>query len=92
MTIRTIRDAAAAIRGRRSELGWSQGELSRRAHVSRKWVSEFEAGKAAAEFQLIVRVLDALDLQMQFMPRERSSTTRGKIDLDAVIHDLRRGE
>jgi predicted transcriptional regulator len=35
-----------------------------RAGVSRKWVYEFEAGKPAAELQLILRVMDALGLAL----------------------------
>jgi ribosome-binding protein aMBF1 (putative translation factor) len=42
MTIRSIRDLAAAVRGRRKDLGMSQADLARRAGVSRKWIYEFE--------------------------------------------------
>jgi len=89
--IRTIRDAAVAVRARRRDLGWTQGELATKSRVSRKWVSEFEAGKGASEFRLIVRVLDALGLEMQFLPRDRSATSRG-LDLDSVIQDVRRDD
>ncbi|HEY7933333.1 MAG TPA: helix-turn-helix transcriptional regulator [Solirubrobacteraceae bacterium] len=64
MRIRSIRDLAAAIRGRRRELGLTQADLAMRAGVSRKWVYEFEAGKPAAELQLILRVMDALGLAL----------------------------
>ncbi len=62
MRVRTIRDMAATVRGRRTDLKLSQAELAQRAGVSRKWISEFEAGKATAEFGLVLRVLDELGL------------------------------
>ena len=62
MRLATIGDIAAAVRGRRAELGISQDDLARRAGVSRKWVVEFEAGKPKAEMALILRALDALGL------------------------------
>ena len=63
-TINSIRDLAAAARGRRLELGLSQSELATRARVSRQWISEFESGKPSAEFGLVIRLLDALGLRL----------------------------
>jgi y4mF family transcriptional regulator len=62
--IHSIRDLAAVLRGRRKDLGLSQAELANRAGVSRKWIYEFENGKPTAEFGLLLRVLDVLDLQI----------------------------
>jgi len=91
--INSIRDLVAAVRGRRKSLGWTQSELARRAHVSRQWISEFEAGKPTAELGLVIRLLDALELRLtvdsgeQRQPaREESATT---VDLDAVLDDYR---
>jgi len=68
-------------------------ELARRAHVSRQWISEFEAGKPTAELGLVIRLLDALELRLtvdsgeQRQPaREESAAT---VDLDAVLDDYR---
>lgn len=91
-SMRAIRDVAAAVRGRRQDLALSQIELARRAGVSRKWISEFEAGKATAEFGLVLRVLDALGLGLEL--REASSTQesstedRGAVDLDLLLDRL----
>jgi HTH-type transcriptional regulator/antitoxin HipB len=57
-------EMSAAVRRRRRELGQSQATVARRAGVSRKWIYEFEAGKASAEFGLVVRVLAALELSL----------------------------
>jgi len=88
MTIRSIHDLAAAVRGRRTDLGMSQAQLAERAGVSRKWIYEFEAAKPAAEFGLLLRVLDALDLTLELV----TTTTRtgDTIDLDVLL-EVHRG-
>lgn len=89
--ISSIRDLAGTVRGRRRALGLSQAELGERARVSRQWISEFEAGKPAAEMQLVLRLLDALDLRLsvddgRLIGGDQSS---GAIDLDALIEEHR---
>ena len=92
--VRTIRDAAAAVRGRRHDLGLTQSELARGAGVSRKWVSEFEAGKASAQLGLLLRVFDELGLSLELTTRSADaargeSDPPGPVDLDGVLDDLR---
>ncbi len=64
MRVHSIADVAAAVRGRRLDRKLSQSELAQRSGISRKWISEFEAGKARAEFALVIRVLEALGLSL----------------------------
>jgi transcriptional regulator with XRE-family HTH domain len=91
MRILSIADIAAVVRGRRMEFGISQGELAKRAGVSRKWINEFEAGgKAAAEMGHVLRVLEALDIGLDTVtggPLPNDSD----IDLDDILDGLRRG-
>ena len=91
MALRSIRDIAAVVRGRRLDLGLSQAQLARQAGVSRKWISEFESGKSTAELGLVLRVLDALDLSLELVEQADLSRdqSRGAIDLDAVLEQLR---
>ncbi len=91
MSIRSIRDLAAAVRGRRIDLGLNQADLASRAGVSRKWVYEFEAGKATAQFGLILRVLDALDLALDLISTDDASTSPkdATVDLDALLDEHR---
>lgn len=84
--VRTIKDAANAVRGRRLELRMSQNELARRAGVSRKWVNEFEAGKPAAELHLVIRVLDAIGFRLALDDRPDPDHGDG-IDLDALLEE-----
>jgi HTH-type transcriptional regulator / antitoxin HipB len=92
MTVRSIRDVAAAVRGRRQDLGLNQAELAKRAAVSRKWIYEFEAGKATAELGLVMRVLDALGFQLELRlgsQAKGSKRSHDTVDLDAVLNQLR---
>jgi HTH-type transcriptional regulator / antitoxin HipB len=89
MKARSIRDLAAAVRGRRRDLGLSQAELADRAGVSRKWIYQFEAGKPTAELRLILRVLDALGLILDVTYDEQSAPDQPTGDLDALIEEQR---
>jgi transcriptional regulator with XRE-family HTH domain len=88
--IRSLHDLTAAIRGRRQQLGLSQAELAARAHVSRAWVNEFESGKPAAELRLVLKVVDALDLELQIDGREDATADDATFDLDALLDDYER--
>jgi HTH-type transcriptional regulator/antitoxin HipB len=92
MTIRSIRDLAAAVRGRRKDLGMNQAELAAQAGVSRKWIYEFEAGKPTAEFGLLLRVIDALGFDLELTPRDDARrVARGDtVDLDVLLDEHRR--
>jgi len=91
MRVRSIRDAAATVRGRRTDLNLSQAELARRAGVSRKWVSEFEAGKPTAEFGLLLRVLAELGLVLDLSSGNDAAPSRvaRRVDLDALLNEQR---
>ncbi|MDQ6776871.1 MAG: helix-turn-helix domain-containing protein [Actinomycetota bacterium] len=92
--INSIRDLAAAARGRRLSLSLSQAELASRARVSRPWISEFEAGKPTAELGLVLRLLDALALDLKIAERDDTSggdqpPQRSTVDLDALLAEYR---
>ena len=89
MRVRSIRDAAIAVRGRRTELRLSQDELASRAGVSRKWIVEFESGKPSAEFALVIRVVDALGLGME-LGSPNAPRDPAPVDLDDILDEHRR--
>ena len=95
MRLASIADFAASVRGRRVDLGLSQGDLAERAGVSRRWVNQFEAGgRATAEIGTILRVLDALSLGLRIdaIPdTPNGQQPAGDVDLDVLLDDLRRG-
>lgn len=88
MAICSVRDMAAAVRGRRQDLGLSQADLAHAARVSRKWIYEFEGGKPTAEWGMLLRVLDALDLDLDVVPRGPGQPKRD-CDLDAYLDEYR---
>ena len=90
MRIGSLHDLAAAIRGRRQELGLSQAQLAARAHVSRAWVNAFESGKPAAELRLVLAVMDALGLELQIGDREDGPSRGAAVDLDLLLDDYER--
>lgn len=89
MKVRSIRDLAAVVRGRRRDLRLSQAELAARAGVSRKWIYQFEGGKPTAELRLILRVLDALGLALDVTYDEQATARQPTRDLDIVIEEHR---
>jgi HTH-type transcriptional regulator/antitoxin HipB len=85
---RSINDVAAAVRGRRKDLGLNQAELARRVGVSRKWIYEFEGGKPKAEFALVLRVLDELGLTLDINDAPILPAPN-VVNLDALLDELR---
>jgi HTH-type transcriptional regulator/antitoxin HipB len=88
--IGSLHDLAAAVRGRRQELGLSQAQLAARAHVSRAWVNAFESGKPAAELRLVLADVDALGLEHQLGEREDGRPGAATVDLDELLDDYER--
>lgn len=90
-SINSMRDLIAAAHGRRLDLGLTQAELARRAGVSRQWINEFEQGKPTAELGLVLRLLDALELELAIGERGvRWPWARQDISLDDLL-DAHRG-
>ncbi len=81
----TLKQIATAVRGRRQDLGLSQAALAQRAGVSRKWVYEFEAGKPTAELGLVLRIFDALGMDMVLAERDESQTTSDVSDATVAL-------
>lgn len=92
MLVRTPQDLAGLARGRRLERGWTQAEVAGRAGVSRKWVSDFERGKASVDLASVLRLLDAVGVVLESVdPGERAPGLRGGFDLDDFLAGFRQG-
>lgn len=68
MRIDNARDLGLHVRERRRAAGLTQQELATRARVSRRWLSDLEAGKPSAEIGLVLRVVAALGLYADLQP------------------------
>lgn len=91
MRVDTSRKLGAALRGRRQELGLSQGEVAEQAGVSRKWLSEFESGKSRADLSLVLQSLAAVGLHLDVSSdaSERAHTDEvPTVDLDGLLSDI----
>jgi len=84
MRIASARDLGLAVRQVRQDRGQTQAELATAAGVSRRWLSDLEAGKSTTEFGLILRTLDALGIGLDAFPVEPRP---GELDLDALFDD-----
>lgn len=82
MRLNTPRDLGLYIRDRRRALDLTQAGLAASAEVSRRWLSELEAGKSTAEVGLVFKVLHALDVRLDAAPEERGPDD---IDLDDLL-------
>jgi HTH-type transcriptional regulator/antitoxin HipB len=80
MRINSARDLGLQVRERRRDLAMTQAQLAAAAGVSRRWLSDLEAGKPRAEIELVLRTLYALGLTLDMYPTEPP-----EIDLDEVL-------
>jgi HTH-type transcriptional regulator/antitoxin HipB len=86
MRVQTPEDLGLLIRDRRQQLQLDQGELARRARVSRQWLIEMEQGKARKEVGLVLRTLQALELHLFVEPANAVAPEGSASDLlDAVL-------
>jgi len=82
MRITNARDLGLIVRQARQDRGQTQAALAAAAKVSRRWLSDLEAGKPTAEFGLVLRTLDTLGLGLDAFAVE---PTPGELDLDALF-------
>ena len=81
MRVHNANDLGNVIRERRGELGWTQARLAAEVGVSRRWLSDLEAGKSTAAFSLILRTLGTLGLIVDLQPEKEP----GQLDLDRYL-------
>lgn len=69
VSVRNAAELGGVVRAARLEAGLSQVDLAAEARVGRQWLVEFEAGdKLSAPFDMVMRVLQALDLEVMLDP------------------------
>jgi len=94
MRIRTATDLGAFIRERRTNLGWDQVSLAKKAGTSRKWLVEVEQGKPGAEIGLILRTLKSLETSISVeadSPVETPPQSKAKApDINSVLDSLKK--
>lgn len=72
MRVKTVDTLGELVRDQRKQRGWSQSQLAEKVGVSRLWVGQFENGKETVELGLVLKVLRALDLNLEAgLPKNR---------------------
>jgi HTH-type transcriptional regulator/antitoxin HipB len=84
MRVRTPADLGAVIRDRRKQVKLDQAAFAKRIGVSRQWVIMIERGHARAELGLVLRALDALNIQLD-TNIDQAKRARGTVDIDAIV-------
>ncbi|WP_030440631.1 helix-turn-helix transcriptional regulator [Actinoplanes subtropicus] len=85
MRLSNCEDLGSYLRECRREAGLSQADLAARATVSRRWLSDLEAGKPTVEVGLVFKVISALGLFVDCRPAPEP-----EIGLDAFLDSLGR--
>ena len=91
MLIRTPGDLGGLIRDRRKQLKLDQAAFARRVGVSRQWVIQIEHGHSRAELGLVLRALDALDIQLDATARKPRRRRSRAVDIDDIVANAKIG-
>jgi y4mF family transcriptional regulator len=84
MLVRAPADFGAIIRDRRRQLKLDQAALAKRIGVSRQWVIAIERGHPRAALGLVLRAIDALDIQLDASIQHTKRGT-GPVDIDDIV-------
>jgi HTH-type transcriptional regulator / antitoxin HipB len=69
--VRTPEDLARIVRERRRELGLSQEDLAGVIGVHRMFVSQLESGKRSMRLESVLRLVQALGLDIELRTRDK---------------------
>lgn len=81
--IQTTADIEDVLRAQRHERSLSQSELAGRANIGRQQISDIESGKSGMRVSSLLRLLDALDLELHVV--ERTPVEDSHLDLDQLL-------
>jgi len=93
MRVRASADLGAVIRDRRKQLKLDQAAFAKQIGVSRQWVIEIEKGHSRAELGLVLRAIDALNIQLDASVDQGNQGKQRRaspVDIDAIISKARK--
>jgi HTH-type transcriptional regulator / antitoxin HipB len=85
MLTRTPADLGAVIRDRRKQLKLDQAGLAKKIGVSRQWLIELEHGHPRAELGLVLRVIDALGINLDADIAQAKVPRPSTVDINAIV-------
>jgi HTH-type transcriptional regulator/antitoxin HipB len=80
MRLNSPQDLGRYLRDRRRSAGLSQTEVATRAGLSRRWLSDLEAGKPTVEIGLVLKLIASLGLMLDVRPEPEP-----ELDLDEYL-------
>jgi HTH-type transcriptional regulator / antitoxin HipB len=91
MRIRTPIDLGALIRDRRKQLQLDQKSLAAKVGVSRQWIVEIEKGKPGAEIGLVLRTIEALEINLEVDETKKvtAQTSPPPVNIDSIVDAAR---
>lgn len=93
MLVRTATDLGAVIRDRRKQLKLDQATFAKKIGVGREWVIQIEKGHPRAELGLVLRAIDALNIQLNASVDQGNQVKYRRVspvDIDAIISKARK--
>jgi len=93
MLVRSSADLGAVSRDRRKQLKLDQAAFAKKVGVSRRWLIEVERGHARAELGLVLRAIDALNIQLDASVDQGNQVKHRRaspVDIDAIISKARK--
>ena len=93
MFVRTSTDLGAVIRDRRKQLKLDQAAVAKKIGVGREWVIQIEKGHPRAELDLVLRAIDALNIQLDASVDQGNQVKHRRtnpVDIDAIISKARK--
>ena len=87
MLIRTAADLGAVINTARRSRKWSQAELAKRVGLHQPKISEIERGKSGVNFETILKVIAALQLNINIIESASGDQLATVINPDEPDYD-----
>ncbi|WP_299379608.1 helix-turn-helix transcriptional regulator [uncultured Kiloniella sp.] len=81
LTARNEKQLGEAIRRTRKKKGLTQKDISARTNLRPATISSLENGDAGTQLKTIFRVLEALELEFELMPRQKP----GSVQLEDLL-------
>lgn len=81
LTARNAKQLGEAIRRTRKKKGLTQKDISARTNLRPATISSLENGDAGTQLKTIFRVLEALELEFELLPRQKP----GSVQLEDLL-------
>lgn len=86
MILRTAYELGQFVRDQRMAQGLTQAQLAEMTGVSRKWLIDLEGGKRTTDLSLVLRTMNALDIELEARSRQSADSAQPLAnDVDDIV-------